>query len=79
MGYYNAGLRVVDVSGELKGNLYEQGRELARFLPYNGSGFIANAPMVWGAQPHKGHIFFSDFNSGLWSIKMPEPPTPVIP
>jgi hypothetical protein len=35
--------------------------------------------MVWGAQPHKGHIFFSDFNTGLWSIKMPEPPKPVIP
>jgi len=79
IGYYNAGLRVVDVSGELKGNLYEQGRELARYLPYNGTGFIANAPMVWGAQPHKGHIFFSDFNTGLWSIKMPEPPKPVIP
>ena len=79
VGYYNAGLRVVDVSGELKGNLYEQGRELARFLPYTSSGFIANAPMVWGAQPHKGHVFFSDFNTGLWSIKMPEPPKPVIP
>ena len=33
VAYYNAGLRVVDVSGELMGNLYDQGRELARFFP----------------------------------------------
>jgi len=26
--------------------------------------------MVWGAQPFKGHVFFSDTNSGLWSVKL---------
>ena len=29
VGYYQAGLRVVDISGELRGDLYRQGRELA--------------------------------------------------
>jgi len=77
--YYNAGVRVVDISGELRGNLYQQGRELARFLPQDPDGLIPNAPMVWGPQPHKGHIFFSDWNSGLWSIKLPEQPKPAIP
>ena len=68
--YYDGGMRVVDVSGELLGNLAEQGREIAVFKPYDPDGFTANAPMVWGPQPHKGNIFFSDFNSGLWSVKL---------
>jgi hypothetical protein len=70
IGYYNGGLRVVDISGDLMGDLYKQGREIARYLPYDEEGFVPNAPFVWGAQPHKGHIFFSDFNSGLWSAQL---------
>ncbi len=70
VAYYNAGLRAVDVSGELMGNLYDQGREIAWFLTDDPEGYIKNAPMVWGPQPHKGHIFFSDWNSGLWAVKL---------
>ncbi|MEM6702848.1 MAG: hypothetical protein AAF690_09100 [Acidobacteriota bacterium] len=70
VAFYNGGLRVVDVSGELMGDLYRQGREIARFLPYDPEGYGANAPQVWGAQPHKGTIFFSDFNSGLWAVRL---------
>ena len=73
VAYYNAGLRVVDISGELRGNLYEQGREIARYKAFDPQGKVANTPMAWGPQPHRGHIFFSDFNSGLWSVKLPEP------
>lgn len=69
-GYYEGGLRIVDVSGELRGDLRAQGREMVVFKPYDPQGYIANAPMVWGAQPHKGYIFFSDANSGLWSIRI---------
>ena len=69
VAYYNGGVRVVDISGELMGDLYEQGREMAFFLTDEPEGHIANAPMVWGPQPHKGHLFFSDWNSGLWSAK----------
>ncbi len=67
---YNAGLRVVDLSGDLMGDLYRQGREIAWFLPTDAKGRIPNAPMTWGPQPHKGHIFFSDWNSGLWAVKV---------
>ena len=70
VGYYNGGLRVVDVSGELLGDLYAQGREIARFLPFDPDAFTANAPFVWGAQPFKGHIFFTDWNSGLWAVRL---------
>jgi len=73
VAYYNAGLRVVDLSGDLKGDLYAQGREIARFRSFDPEGRVANAPMAWGPQPHKGHIFFSDWNSGLWVVKLKRP------
>ncbi|MEM6805697.1 MAG: hypothetical protein AAF696_30140, partial [Bacteroidota bacterium] len=69
---YNAGLRVVDISGDLMGDLFQQGREMSWFKPTDANGRIPNAPMTWGPQPHKGHVFFSDWNSGLWSVKMKE-------
>ena len=72
VGYYNGGLRVVDVSGELMGDLYKQGREIAMYLPAEPDGYIPNAPFVWGPQPYKGHIFFSDWNTGLWAVKLQE-------
>ena len=70
IGYYNGGLRVVDISGELRGDLYRQGREIASFLPQDPESFLPNAPMVWGPQPYKGHIFVADHNSGLWAVKL---------
>ena len=41
---YNAGLRVVDISGELKGDLYRQGREIGWFKPSDSNGRVPNAP-----------------------------------
>ena len=46
--FYNGGLRVVDISGELKGNLGSQGREMAHYLSYDPDGKVANDPQVWG-------------------------------
>ena len=74
VAYYNAGLRIVDISGELMGNLYDQGREIAQFAPSSPDSFIPNSPFTWGPQPYKGHIFISDWNSGLWAIKLNERP-----
>ena len=68
--YYDGGIRVVDVSGELMGNLYDQGREIAVFKPYDPKGFTANAPFVMNAMPWKGNVLFTDFNSGLWAAKL---------
>jgi hypothetical protein len=70
VAYYEGGLRMVDVSGELKGNLAEQGREVAVFKAFDPQGYMANQPQAWGPQPHKGYIFLADFNSGLWSIRL---------
>jgi hypothetical protein len=78
-GYYEGGLRLVDVSGPLKGDLRAQGREMVAFKPYDPTGFIANAPMVWGAMPFKGHVFFNDANSGLWAVRVVKrDPAPIL-
>jgi hypothetical protein len=76
--YYDGGVRVVDVSGELLGNLANQGREIAVFKPYDPKGHTANAPFVMNAMPWKGRVLFTDFNSGLWAAKL-EPRQPVTP
>ena len=70
MGYYNAGGRVVDVSGELRGDLYRQGREIAKLWTGDPKGYRPNAPFCWGAQPHDGLIYFNDINSGVWVTKL---------
>lgn len=70
VAYYQGGLRIVDVSGELMGNLYDQGREIARFLPKTSEGNAPNTPMAWGPQPYKDMIFVSDMSSGLWALKL---------
>lgn len=69
---YNGGLRVVDISGELMGDLYDQGREIASFYPSDSEAYIPNATFTWGPQPYKGYIFLSDWNSGIWALKLGE-------
>jgi hypothetical protein len=76
--YYNAGLRVVDISGELKGNLFNQGREIARYMAYDPDGYTANAPFTWGPQPYKGNLFFAEHFSGLWTVKL-QPQRTLVP
>ena len=78
VAYYQAGLRVVDVSGELRGDLYKQGREMAWFPTGTPDGNVVNSPMAWGPQPFKGHVYVSDLNSGLWVVRL-EPKNKVTP
>ena len=57
--YYNAGLRIVDISGDLLGDLYRQGREIAFYMSSQTDGHIPNSTNVWGAIPYKGLISVS--------------------
>jgi hypothetical protein len=59
------------------GNLADQGREVSVFKPFDPFGYMANQPNVWGPQPYKGYVFFSDFNSGLWAAKIAPEGRPV--
>jgi hypothetical protein len=69
VGYYQAGLRVLDISGELRGDLYSQGREMGVLSTSSPDAITPNWSMTWGAQPFKGNIITSDLNSGLWLAK----------
>jgi len=70
MGYYNGGGRVVDVSGELRGELYTQGREIAHFWSGDPQGYRPNLPFAWGAYPYKGLIYINDIHGGLWITRL---------
>ncbi len=67
---YTGGVRIVDISGDLVGDLFKQGREIGYLLTGNADGYIPNDTMVWGAQLYKGHVFYSDFNTGIGAAKV---------
>lgn len=75
--YYEGGVRMVDISGDLMGNLYTQGRELSVFKAFDPLGYIPNSAAAWGVMPWKGNIFFADINSGMWAVKMRPTERPV--
>ena len=70
VGNFEAGVRAVDMSGELRGDLYAQGREIGSIWTGAEGGYRANLPMAWGAQPHKGYVYATDMNSGVWVGKL---------
>jgi hypothetical protein len=78
MGAYNAGFRAFDVSGELRGDLRAQGREMAHVNPAHEKGFVPNVAMTWGVVVKNNLAYINDFNSGLWIVRL-EPKTQVVP
>jgi hypothetical protein len=81
-GYYSGGARILDISGELRGDLYRQGREIARFWTGDTKGYRPNLPFTWGGQPCSvkcdspllnSLVYFNDIHSGLWITKLGEP------
>jgi len=70
LGDYQGGLRVVDVSGELRGDLLAQGREMAKVHTGDERGFLPNAAMTWGAFYHNGLVWANDIFSGLWAVRL---------
>ncbi|MEQ9401217.1 MAG: Ig-like domain-containing protein [Longimicrobiales bacterium] len=75
IAYYQGGLRIVDVSGTLRGDLYRQGREIGFFRTNAAAdqALVPNSPQAWGPQVYKGNVFVSDMHSGLWVIKHARP------
>jgi plastocyanin len=78
LGDYQGGLRVLDISGELRGDLQRQGREIAHVVTGDGEGVVPNAPNTWGAVYRNGLIYVPDINSGLWIVKV-EPKSELVP
>ena len=78
MGAYNAGFRVFDISGELRGDLRAQGREIGAFNTADMDGHVKNSAMTWGVVVRDGLAYVNDDNNGLWIIRI-VPKTPVVP
>ncbi|MFN2567412.1 MAG: hypothetical protein ABR499_20645 [Gemmatimonadaceae bacterium] len=80
MGAYNGGFRAFDVSGELRGDLRAQGREIAHLNTADMQGFVKNAAMTWGVvvNPKDGLAYVNDMYNGLWIVKI-EPRHPLTP
>ncbi|WKW11608.1 Ig-like domain-containing protein [Pseudogemmatithrix spongiicola] len=78
MGAYNAGFRVFDVSGELKGDLRAQGREIGHLNTADMDGRARNTAMTWGVVVRDGLAYVNDMNNGLWIVRI-EPKTGVVP
>jgi len=80
LGAYDGGFHMFDVSGELRGDLRAQGREIAHLQTADLDGVNKNAAFTWGAvvNPKDGLAYVADFNNGLWIVRV-EPKPGVVP
>lgn len=78
IGAYNAGFRVFDVSGELRGDLRAQGREIGHLNTADMDGRARNTAMTWGVVVRDGLAYVNDLNNGLWIVRI-EPKSTVVP
>ena len=78
MGAYNAGFRVFDISGELRGDLRAQGREIGHLNTADMDGRERNTAMTWGVVVRDGLAYVNDLNNGLWIVRI-EPKSSVVP
>jgi hypothetical protein len=70
MGAYNSGFRVFDVSGELRGDLRAQGREVAHLNTADMQGNVQNQAMTWGVVVKNGLAYVNDNHNGLWIVRV---------
>ena len=79
LGAYNAGFHAFDLSGELRGDLKAQGREIGEFMTGDPAAKVPNAPMAWGVVVNRkdGLAYVNDLNSGLWALRIEPKPKPV--
>jgi hypothetical protein len=70
LGNYQGGARVLDISGELKGDLLRQGREISWIFTADSMGAKPRAPFAWGVVVKNGIMYVPDINSGLWILRV---------
>lgn len=78
IGAYNAGFRVFDISGELRGDLRAQGREIASLNTADQDGRTKNTAMTWGVVVRDGLAYVNDMYNGLWVVRI-EPKQKIVP
>jgi len=79
MGAYNAGFRAFDISGELRGDLRAQGREIAHLNTADMEGYVKNSAMTWGVVVRDGLAYVNDDNNGLWIVRIEPRIRPLTP
>lgn len=79
MGAYNAGFRAFDISGELRGDLRAQGREMVHVNTADMAGRTQNSAMTWGVVVRDGLAYVNDTSNGLWIIRMEPRPANLTP
>jgi hypothetical protein len=72
MGAYNSGFRVFDISGELRGDLRAQGREIAHLNTADMEGNVPNQAMAWGVVVKDDLAYVNDNHNGLWIVRVEE-------
>ncbi|NUQ20657.1 MAG: hypothetical protein HOQ09_06820 [Gemmatimonadaceae bacterium] len=80
MGAYDAGFHAFDISGELRGDLRAQNREIASLNTADMSGNTENHAFDWGVvvNPKDGLAYVNDFNNGLWIVRIQPKAKPVM-
>jgi hypothetical protein len=78
MGAYNAGFRAFDVTGELRGDLRAQAREIGHLNTADMDGRVRNTAMTWGVVVRDGLAYVNDMYNGLWIVRI-EPKAQVVP
>ena len=69
-GWYTAGIRAIDVTGELLGELHKQDREIASLVYGSDAGCVSpDGTCTWAPQLHNGQLFLTDMNTGLWVLE----------
>ena len=70
MGYYSAGRASSTCRASCGAISTARAARSRAFGPATPRAFAPNLPFTWGAQPHKGLIYFNDINSGIWITKL---------
>jgi hypothetical protein len=79
MGAYNGGFRAFDVSGELRGDLRAQEREISHVHTGDMQGKVQNMAMTWGVVVRDGLAYVNDNYNGLWIIRIESEPVRTLP
>ena len=78
MGAYNGGFRAFDITGELRGDLRAQQREIVHVNTADMTGRVQNAAMTWGVVVRDGLAYVNDMYNGLWIVRI-IPKAPIVP
>jgi hypothetical protein len=81
LGAYNGGFHAFDISGELRGDLRAQQREIVHVHTADMDAHEGgqNTPLTWGVVVKDGLAYVNDMNSGLWIVRMKPRLAPPVP